>query len=101
MHIYWTFSLPSGLPSQRRPAGCGNGYEVYLIGPKLLIIAGGDNPVDAIKMALPKQTDKAKHHKALPWKALPDFMRKLSESSAVSAKALRFLIFTACLDLPR
>lgn len=53
------------------------------------------NPVEAVKVALPKQTDKVRHHTALPWKELPEFMAKLRDHSAVSARALEFLILTA------
>lgn len=55
----------------------------------------GDNPLEAVKMALPKQTDKAQHHKALPWQELPEFMAKLRKRTGVSARALEFLILTA------
>ena len=55
----------------------------------------GDNPVDGVKMVLPKQGDRVKHHTALAWQELPKFMAKLQSRSEISAKALCFLILTA------
>lgn len=55
----------------------------------------GDNPVDGVKLVLPKQVDRVKHHPALPWQELPKFVAKLQTRSGISAKALRFLILTA------
>ena len=55
----------------------------------------GDNPVDGVKMALPKQSNTRKHHNALPWQQLPEFMCELNGRSGLSAKALAFLILTA------
>jgi integrase len=54
----------------------------------------GDNPVDGVKMALPKQNKQPKHHTALPWHDLPDFMADLSKRTGLSARALTFLILT-------
>ena len=55
----------------------------------------GDNPVDGIKLALPKHTDQARHYNALPWEELPSFMADLLGRDAISARALQFLILTA------
>lgn len=55
----------------------------------------GDNPMIGVMDALPRQTAKTKHHKAMPWKDVPAFMKKLETRDAVSALALRFLILTA------
>jgi integrase len=60
----------------------------------------GDNParwrgnLDAV---LPKagKLKKVKHHKALPWTQMGEFMEQLRKRSGVSAKALEFLILTA------
>jgi integrase len=60
----------------------------------------GDNParwkgnLDAV---LPKagKLKKVKHHKALPWTKMAEFMEQLRKRSGVSAKALEFLILTA------
>jgi integrase len=54
----------------------------------------GDNPVDGVKTALPKQTKQPKHHTALPWQELPVFMELLSKRTGMSAQALTFLILT-------
>lgn len=56
----------------------------------------GDNPIDGISKALPKQTNTVKHHDALPWQKVPEFVRALRdrEDGAVSAKALQFTILT-------
>lgn len=53
------------------------------------------NPVDGVELALPKQVKKIKHHKALPWRDVPDFMAALDKREGVSALALKFLILTA------
>lgn len=55
----------------------------------------GDSPMSGIKNALPKQKEKPKHHKAMPWRELPNFMSSLRQRNATSALALRFLILTA------
>ena len=36
------------------------------------------------------------HHAAMPWQDLPDFIRRLAAHEALAARALEFLIFTAC-----
>ena len=53
------------------------------------------NPVTGIKQALPRQVGKVKHHTALPWKELPDFIQKLRQRSGISILAFQFLILTA------
>lgn len=56
----------------------------------------GDNPMDGIGKALPKQANDVKHHDALPWQEVPEFVHALRdrEGGAVSAKALQFAILT-------
>ena len=54
-----------------------------------------ENPVDAVKMALPRQKESGNHHKALQWDKLPAFMQELQQRSGISASALQFLILTA------
>lgn len=46
---------------------------------------------------LPEQTDTAKHHAALPYSAIPLFLKRLQRTSATAATqaALEFLILTA------
>jgi integrase len=55
----------------------------------------GDSPLTGIKDALPKQIAKPRHHKAMPWKEVPAFMKVLQDRKAASALALRFIILTA------
>lgn len=56
-----------------------------------------DNPTDGIRAGLPKQTDRAKHHEALPYSEVPAFVRQLQAAGASDAvkQALEFLILTA------
>lgn len=53
------------------------------------------NPLSGIEKALPKQRDKVKHHKSLPYGELPAMMDRLKEAEGVGALALRFAILTA------
>ena len=55
------------------------------------------NPVDAVRKALPRQTDRPKHHAALPYVELPAFLIALeaSPSHIIVKTALAFLIHTA------
>jgi integrase len=55
------------------------------------------NPCDGIRTALPKQSTIEKHHEALPYAELPDFITKLrTTNTALSVKlAFEFLILTA------
>ena len=55
------------------------------------------NPVDAVRKALPRQTDRPKHHAALPYVELPTFLAALeaSPSHIIVKTALAFLIHTA------
>jgi integrase len=56
----------------------------------------GENPVDVAKGSLPKNTSETKkHHAALPYEEVPDFMAHLSAREGVAALALRFTILTA------
>lgn len=60
----------------------------------------GDNPAvwkDNLAPLLGKQgaDARAAHHKALPWRRLPDFMRRLEKETSMSALALRWSILTA------
>ena len=57
------------------------------------------NPVNGVKHLLPKQASAAarvKHHPAMPWRILPEFVAdKLIQSKKVSPLLLRFVILTA------
>lgn len=57
----------------------------------------GDNPVEGITKALPKQTERAQHHSALPYSQAPQFVEKVrSTNASLSARlAFEFLILTA------
>tara|TARA_R110002094_G_scaffold39543_2_gene52105 strand:- start:478 stop:1632 length:1155 start_codon:yes stop_codon:yes gene_type:complete len=57
---------------------------------------GAPNPIDgALRDALPKAKHKPKHHAALSWREVPDFMVDLEEREAIAAACLRFIILTA------
>ena len=43
----------------------------------------------------PRKVNKRKHHKALPFAAVPDFMKALGLVEGISSKALKFAILTA------
>lgn len=67
----------------------------------------GENPVTAIRDAkvLPSVKIKTKHHPAMAWQDMPDFIAKLSKKNGVAAKALMFTCLTAArttetLELP-
>ena len=53
------------------------------------------NPLAGIEKALPKQSDKARHHAALPYAELPGLMKQLASAEGVAALAVRFAILTA------
>ncbi len=55
----------------------------------------GAHPVDGIEKALPRQGAREKHHKALPYVALPDLWPRLEAAQGMGALALRFAILTA------
>ncbi len=57
----------------------------------------GDNPVEGVGRGLPKQTKQVKHHEALPFGEVPDFLVKLraSNSNLISKLAFELLILTA------
>ena len=43
-----------------------------------------------------KKSQRVKHHPALPWGALPEFIGELHKQDGTGARALEFLILTAC-----
>ena len=57
-----------------------------------------DNPVDAIGAALPKEGQKQKHHRALPYAQVGEAIRAIRATNAHASTrfALEFLILTAC-----
>jgi integrase len=59
-------------------------------------LRSGDNPAsfDVIGKVL-KLTKDTKHHEAMPFKNIPDFMQKLRAREGSAARALEFLVLTA------
>jgi integrase len=57
----------------------------------------GDNPVDGVARALPRQRDRTDHHVALPYPQVPTFIEALHENSAgeITKLALELLVLTA------
>ena len=55
----------------------------------------GMNPVEGVEDGLPKQRAKVQHFAALPYRELPELMRRLEMVDGMGAMALRFLILTA------
>lgn len=75
--------------------------EKVLAWAKLRGYREGDNPAqwkDHLEQLLPKPTrvKRVKHHAALPFSQLPDFMKELRQSDALASLALQFTILTAC-----
>jgi integrase len=56
----------------------------------------GDNPVEEIGKALPRQSDRKGHHAALPYMEVSDFVQKLhADGATITNLAFEFLILTA------
>jgi integrase len=57
----------------------------------------GNNPVDEISKALPRQTEQKGHHAALPYIEVPAFIQKLAGEGepSISDLAFEFLVLTA------
>lgn len=55
---------------------------------------GRENPVAKLKAALPTPKLRPKHHPALDWRELPDFMLALSDRKQLSARLAEFTILT-------
>jgi len=55
----------------------------------------GINPVEGVEDGLPKQRAKVRHFAALPYRELPELMRRLEMVEGMGALALRFTILTA------
>ncbi len=57
----------------------------------------GENPTRTVTLGLPKQPKRDRHHAALPYAQLPEFMAMLRvcELNVVTRKAFEFLILTA------
>jgi len=52
------------------------------------------NPVEAVRIALPRQKKKVEHFAAIPWDDTPALLAELEEMEGVGALALRFTILT-------
>jgi integrase len=81
----------------RRVRGC---VKAILDAEDVLGHRDGDNParyVDHLDRVLPrsKRTQQVQHHPALPWEAIPEFIRKLETHPGRAARALHLLILTA------
>jgi hypothetical protein len=63
----------------------------------------GDNPMSGIEHGLPKQTDRVKHHKAMPIDEVPGFIVKLREHDAepITRLALEWTIVSAGAKIPQ
>nr|WP_223488948.1 hypothetical protein [Pseudomonas sp. A-RE-19] len=78
-----------------------NRIELVLDAAKARGLRDGENPArwrGHLDKLLPprKKIHTVKHHPAMSWAELPDFMVKIGESEELSFKALRFTILTAC-----
>lgn len=65
---------------------------------KVRKLRDGENPAQwkgNLELLLGKQTRQVKHHDALEFKKLPDFMRSLRAQDGMAAKALEFTILNA------
>ena len=60
-------------------------------------LRSGDNPVDGLRTVLPKQDGEKKHHAALPYQGVPEFIAgiRASDASPAARLAFEFLILTA------
>jgi integrase len=58
----------------------------------------GDNPatLDIVKHLLPAQNGDKKNHAAIPYRELPEIVRRLRDDKTVVAQALLFVMLTAC-----
>ncbi len=73
--------------------------ECVLDAAKVLGKRSGENPArwrGHLDKLLPKRerSKKVKHHPALPWSQIPEFMSRLAERDATAARALHLLILT-------
>ena len=75
--------------------------EAVLTAAKVRGLRSGENPaawrghLAALLPAIPKKA-RVRHHPAMPWQELPVYMAELSQRDSMSARALEFVILTAC-----
>lgn len=55
----------------------------------------GVNPVDGVTRGLPRQRDRVRHFKAVPWQEMPALWGRLCGAPGMGVLALRFTILTA------
>jgi integrase len=77
-----------------------NRIELILDSAAVQGFRGKDNPARwkgnlSLVLPAPRKVNKRKHHKALPFSAVPSFMKDLSGIEGTSAAALKFAILTA------
>ena len=77
-----------------------NRIELILDSAAVQGFRGKDNPARwkgnlSLVLPAPRKVNKRQHHKALPFSAVPGFMKDLSDIEGTSAAALRFAILTA------
>lgn len=65
----------------------------YLTGAGLYM---GPNPTQGLRRALPKVRNKTENFASMDWQSVPDFFQSLAQRPSLSARALQFLILTAC-----
>lgn len=56
----------------------------------------GSNPTVGLRRALPRVRAETEHFGAMDWRDVPAFHAQLIERDAITARALRFIILTAC-----
>jgi integrase len=49
-----------------------------------------------VLLASPKKIQKVKHHKAMPWKEVPQFVKKLNALHGIGSRCLELVLLTAC-----
>jgi integrase len=72
--------------------------ERVLDAAKVKGLREGDNPARSrghLELLLPKSTKTVRHHPALPYKQVADFIASLRQRSGIAARALEFTILTA------
>ena len=78
-----------------------NRIELVLDAAKAQGLREGENPArwrGHLDKLLPKPSKvaKVKHHAAMPWDELPDFMKVVSQKQGASFRAMEMTIMTAC-----
>lgn len=90
----WTRAPETGSRLRQR-------MEAVLDAARALGWREGENPARwkghlAHHLPPPRKVRAVEHHPALPWQQMPAFMQELAKREGTAAKALTFLILTAC-----